>query len=166
MGTSGAEQEMETVFTCHHIQRLQFLLVRKNSDVGSRSPPSSPYPLPELLYHSYLSMTGGAVLGLAPAPGYRTASQPPHTEVLAVEPALLTIMSILATAGLQRQSQAGVTPLPQHITTTLAVAAAASSCLPFPHCLLPLTAHKRAGSICWQHLNLCHPLCGQCTRHQ
>ena len=152
MGTAWAEQETEKVFTCHHVQRLQLLWVRKKGDMDSSGTfqhnPAPTSSASELLSHSCLSMMGGTAVALAPAPRDGTASQPLHTDVLAQEPAFPTILSIFATAGPQRQSQAGVTPC--HSTSPrpwqwqqVQGAAFLSPTTSF----LPVTAHKRAGGI-------------------
>lgn len=111
--------------------------------------PSQHHPAPTLCLRAPLPLlpvhNRGATLGLAPVPRDRTASQPPHTEVLAKEPALPTILSILATAGLQRQSQAGVTPC--HSTSPSPPPWQWQQAQGAAFLSLPLAAHKRAGGI-------------------
>lgn len=119
--------------------------------MGSPGPcQHSPAPNPASAPLSLLPVHdgGGAALRLAPASGDRTPSKPPHAEVLAEEQALPTALSISATAGLQRQSQAGVTPCHSMLPPPWQWQQAPGPAFLSPTAsFLPLTAHKRAGGI-------------------
>lgn len=131
-------------FTCHHVQRLQLPWVRRVGDVGSPSP-SQHQPAPTLSAsepHSCLSTTATLRWSwlLHPETGQHPSYHAPNF--------LSTILNILATAGLQMQSQAGVTPChsmspPPGQWQQAGGAAFLSPTASF----LPLAAHKRAGSI-------------------